>query len=113
MLQYFHAILSLSLTATSVFDAHDLVDFNDAKITADDQPVKAVAQNPATELGLQVAGTALGYHRVRSRGAITAGTKVISAAQGGVKAAVANSANPFATALTSAADGEFIDILIR
>lgn len=111
-MQYFHAILSLTATATSVFEAHDLVDFSDAKITADDMPVKGVAQAPAA-IGLDVALNALGIHRVRARGAITKGAKLISAAAGGVKVAGATPANVFATALTAAADGEFVEILIR
>lgn len=111
-MQYFHAILSLTATATSVFDAHDLVDFNDAKVTADDAPVKGVAQAPAS-IGLDVAVTVLGIHRVRARGAITKGAKLVSAAAGGVKVAGADPVNVFATALTAAADGEFVEILLR
>lgn len=111
-MQYFHAILPLTVTATSVFDAHDLLDFSDAKITADDAAVKGVAQAPAS-IGLDVAVTVLGIHRVRSRGAITKGAKLISAAAGGVKVAPGGAVNIFATALTAAADGEFVEILIR
>lgn len=111
-MQYFHSILSLTVTAASVFEAHDLLDFNDAKITADDMPVKGVAQAPAT-VGLDVAATALGFHRVRARGAIAKGAKLISAAAGGVKTAPGGAVNVFATALTAAADGEFVTILIR
>lgn len=112
-MQYFHAVLALTATATTVFAAFDLVGFNDEKITADDAPVKGVAQNPATEVGLDVALTALGFTRVRARGPITKGDKLISAAAGGVKKAGATPANSFATALTNAADGEFVTILIR
>ncbi|ANH04994.1 capsid cement protein [Shinella sp. HZN7] len=111
-MQYFHAILSLTATATSVFAAHDLVDFNDAKITTEDAAVKGVAQAPAT-IGLDVAVTAIGFHRVRASGVITKGAKLVSAAGGGVKVAGATPANVFATALTAAADGEFVEILIR
>lgn len=112
-MNYFHSILSLTLVATATFNADVCIGFNDAAITADDQPVKAIAQNPATEIGLAVAGTAIGFHRVKASGAILAGNKVISAANGGVKAAGGASVNMFATALTSAADGEFVEILIR
>ena len=51
--------------------------------------------------------------RVTAVGAITQGAKVVSAAAGGVQAAGATPANAFAFALTAAADGEFVDILIR
>lgn len=109
-MQTFNSIFSDTLIATTVFDAYDLVDYSDAKVTADDAPVKAVALNPATEVGLAVAGMLIGTVRVKAKGAITKGTKVISAAGGGVKAAVANSVNPFAVAHTDAADGEFVEI---
>lgn len=112
-MQFFHAVYSETLTPTTLFEAFDLVDFADAKITADDVAVKAVAQNPATEIGLPVAGLLIGTARVRARGAIVKGTKLISAAAGGVKAAAGGSANVFATALTDAADGEFVTILVR
>lgn len=112
-MQHFHSIYSDTATATTLFDAFDLVDFNDAKITADDAPVKGIAQNPATEIGLEVALTMIGTSRVRARGAITKGAKLISAAQGGVKVAAGGSVNVFAEALTAAADGEFVNILIR
>ena len=111
-MQYFNSIYSETITATTVFAAYDLVDFNDAKITADDAPVKAVAQNPATEVGLDVAGMKIGTVRVRARGAIAKGDKLISAAAGGVKTALANSANVFARALTTAADGQFVTIFV-
>lgn len=112
-MQFFHSIYSETLTATTLFDAFDLIDFNDAKITADDMPVKAMAQNPATEIGLNVAGMMIGTGRVRARGAIVKGDRLISAAAGGVKTAAADAANVFARALTDAADGEFVTILIR
>lgn len=112
-MQFFHSVYSETLTATTVFDAFDFVDFNDAKITADDVAVKAMAQNPATETGMAVAGMMIGTGRVRARGAITKGAKLITAAAGGVKVAAGGSVNVFAQALTDAADGEFVTILIR
>lgn len=113
MLQHSHSIYSDTLTASTLFEAFDLVDFNDAKITTDDAPVKAVALNPATEIGLEVAGLFIGTVQVRARGAITKGSRLISAAAGGVKVAGATPANVFSTALTAAADGELVTILIR
>ncbi|PYE87511.1 DUF2190 family protein [Phyllobacterium leguminum] len=112
-MQFFHSVLSDTITATTLFDAFDLVGYNDGKVTADDAPVKAVACNPATEIGLDVAGMLIGTARVRARGPVAKGDKLISAAAGGVKTAAAGSVNVFATALTSAADGEFVTILLR
>ena len=112
-MQHFHSVLSETLLATTTFEAFDFVDFNDAKITADDVAVKAMAQNPATEIGMAVAGMMIGTGRVRARGAITKGQKLITAAAGGVKAASGASVNPFAQALTDAADGAFVDFIIR
>ena len=112
-MRYFHSLLSLTVTATTLFAAADLVGFDDAKVTADDAPVKGIAQNPATELGLDVAVTAIGFDRVRANGVIAKGDRVISAATGGVKVAPVDAVNSFATALTAAANGEFVEILIR
>lgn len=112
-MQHFHSVFSDTLIATTTFEAFDFVDFNDAKITADDVAVKAMAQNPATEIGMAVAGMMIGTGRVRARGAITKGQKLITAAAGGVKAASGASVNAFAQALTDAADGAFVDFIIR
>lgn len=112
-MQFFHAVYAETITATTVFDAFDLVDYNDTKITADDVAVKAVALNPASEVGLDVAGLMIGPVRVRARGAIAKGDKVISAAAGGVKAAAGASVNSFARAMTAAADGEFVTIFVK
>ncbi|KJF67407.1 capsid cement protein [Rhizobium nepotum] len=112
-MQFFQDVLSLTATATTTFDAFDLVDFNDAKITTDDQPVKGVAKNPATEIGMDVSVLAIGVARVRARGVITKGAKLISAAAGGVKVAPPDAVNVFSEALTAAADNEFVSILVR
>ena len=112
-MQHFHSVLSETLLATTTFEAFDFVDFNDAKITADDVAVKAMAQNPATEIGMAVAGMIIGTGRDRARGALTKGKKLITAAAGGVKAASGASVNAFAQALTDAADGAFVDFIIR
>jgi len=112
-MQFFHSVFSDTITATTQFDAYDLVGFDDGKVTADDAPVKAVALNPATEVGLDVAGMMIGTVRIRARGAVTKGQKVVSAAAGGVKAAAADSVNAFARALTDAADGEFVTIFVK
>ena len=112
-MQFFQSVLSDTVTATTLFDAYDLIGFDDGKIIVDDAPVKGMALNPATELGLDVAAMLIGTGRVRARGVITKGAKLISASAGGVKAAPANAVNAFSVALTAAADGEFVSILIR
>lgn len=112
-MQFYQDVLSDTATATTLFDAFDLLDFNDAKVVADDAPVKGMAKHPATKIGLDVAVMLLGIGRVRARGAIAKGDKLVSAAAGGVKKAGATPVNVFASALTSAADGEFVTILIR
>lgn len=112
-MQHFQDILSLTTIPTTPWDAFDLVGFDDAKIVADDVAVKGVAKHPATEIGMPIAVVAIGTARVKAKGAIPKGSKLISAATGGVKVAGAGAANVFATALTAAADGEFLDILIR
>ena len=112
-MQHFYSVFSDTLIATTVFEAFDFVDFNDAKITADDAAVKAMALNPASEVGMAVSGMMIGTARVRARGAITKGQKLITAAAGGVKAAAGGSVNPFAQALSDAADGAFVNIIIR
>jgi len=112
-MQHFHSVFSDTLTASTVFDAFDFVDFSDAKITADDGAVKAMALNPATAVGMNVAGMMIGTARVRAKGAIAVGAKLITAATGGVKTAAVDSANVCARALTAAADGEFVTIFFN
>jgi len=112
-MQFFQDVLTDTVTATTVFDAFDLVGFDDGKVAADDAPVKGVAKHPATEVGMDIGVMLIGTARVRARGAIAKGAKLISAAAGGVKTAGATPANAFATALTAAADGEFVTILVR
>lgn len=112
-LQTYHNVLTVSTITTGLFSAYDLVGYAGAKVAADDAAVLGVALQPSTEVGQQIGVMALGIARVKAVGAITAGGKVVSAAAGGVKAAGGTPANAFATALTTAADGEYLDILIR
>mgnify|MGYP003626155109 CR=1 FL=1 len=112
-MQYFQDVLTLTVTATTVFDAFDLIGFDDGKITTNDAPVKGFAKHPATEVGMDVGVVVLGTGRVKAVGAIAKGALVKTAAAGGVQTAGAEPANPFARALTAAADGEFVTILIR
>lgn len=111
-MQFFQDVLTLTVTSTSVWGAYDLVGFSGAKIAADDAVVMGVAKHPNTVIGDAGAIMVLGTARVKAVGVITAGSRVISAAAGGVKTKGAG-VNDFATALTSAADGEFVTILIR
>jgi hypothetical protein len=82
-MQYVQSILALTAISTTVFEAFDFVGFDDAKVTADDAPVKGVALHPATEIGMPTAVMALGTARVRAKGAILKGAKLTSAATGG------------------------------
>ncbi|ARE40904.1 hypothetical protein RGUI_2763 [Rhodovulum sp. P5] len=114
-MQYFQDVLTVTVTATTgLFDAYDLIDFAGAKIVADDAAVLGVAKSPNTVIGDPAAVMVLGTARVAAVGAITAGTQVVTAAAGGVQAYDDQThSNPFAVALTTAADGEFVTILIR
>ena len=112
-LPYFQDVLTTSTVSTGLFSALDLIGYTGAKVAADDAPVLGVAKHPSTEVGQQIGVLVLGIARVKASGAIAAGAKVVSAASGGVKTGGATPANAFATALTAAADGEYLDILIR
>lgn len=111
-MQYFQDVLTLSTISTGLHEAYDLISYAGAKVAADDAAVMGVAKNPTTVIGDPIAVVVLGVARVKAVGAITAGQKVTSAAAGGVKY-LASPTNSFATALTTAADGEFVEILIR
>ena len=111
-MQYFQDVLTLSVTSTGLWDALDLVGPAGAKVTAADAPVLGVAKHPNTVVGDAGAVMVIGVARVKAVGAVTAGARIVSA-NGGVAAAGATPANAFATALTTAADGQFVDILIR
>jgi len=108
----FQNILTLTGIATVAVAAYQLVGFDDAPISADDAPVKGVAQNPAA-IGDAFGVNALGTAQVKAVGTIAKGDRLMSADNAGVKKVSADPANAFATALTSAADGELVEILIR
>ena len=59
MLRTYHSVLTLTATMTATCNAGDLVGFDNAPITAADQPVKGIAQVPATEAGLDIGLAAL------------------------------------------------------
>ncbi|TKD17951.1 hypothetical protein FBT96_12470 [Rhodobacter capsulatus] len=114
MIRSYHAILTLTASVTAICSAGDLIGFDDAPITVANTPVKGVAQYPATEVGMPIAVTAAGTETVTAKATIVKGDQLCSATGGGVrKAVVGTDANIFATALTAAAAGELVQILIR
>ena len=112
-MQYMTDILTVSIPTTGQFAGYDLVNLAGAKVAADDAPVLGVAKHPNTVIGDFAGIMVIGTARLRARGVITAGATVVSAAAGGVKTGGATPANPIGMALAAAADGEFVDILIR
>lgn len=114
MIRSYHSILTLTASAPALCSAGDLIGFDDAPITVANTPVKGVAQYPATEVGMAIAVTAAGTETVTAKATIVKGDPLCSATDGGVrKAVVGADANIFATALTAAAAGELVQILIR
>ncbi len=107
------SLLSISVAAIAVVGAYKCVGFDDAEINADDAPVKGVSMNPADKAGDLIAVEVLGTVQVAASGVVAAGDSLVSAIGGGVKKAPADPSNVFAKALTSAADGELVEILIR
>lgn len=113
-MQHFVDVLTATVPATTgLFDAYDLVGFTGAKVITEDAPVLGMAKHPNTVIGDPAAVMAIGIGRGKAVGAITVGAKLVSAVGGGVKVAGATPANVFATALSAAADGEFVNYLIR
>ena len=112
-MQYFQDVLTITMPTTDLFEAFDLVSPAGARVAGADAPVLGVAKHPNTVIGDFSAVMVLGTARVRAVGAIAVGNKLVSAAAGGVQAAGADPANAFAIALNDAADGGFVDILIR
>lgn len=111
-MQYLMDVFSDTSTVATDVEAFDLIGYNDSKVTADDAPVKGVVKNPA-KAGEDTGVMMIGGARVRARGPVAKGDKLISAAAGGVKTAGAGAANVFARALTDAADGAFVKIFVR
>ena len=112
-MQHFHVILTVTVQSTGTFEAMDLIGYGGARVAAADAPVLGVAKSPNTVIGDYAAVMTIGVARVRAAGIVTVGAKLVSAAAGGVQVAGGTPANAFATALTAAAAGEFVDILIR
>ena len=110
---HFHDILTVTVQSTGTFEAMDLIGYGGARVAAADAPVLGVAKSPNTVIGDYAAVMTIGVARVRAAGIVTVGAKLVSAAAGGVQVAGGTPANAFATALTAAAAGEFVDILIR
>lgn len=110
-MQTFNDILSSSFVSGGVFDAYDLVGWDDQKIAANDAKVKCVAKSPSTAAGQDYAGMLAGIARVKAASAIAAGgTALVTAAAGGVKPRTGEEANVFAVALHPAAANAFVDI---
>lgn len=112
-MQHFNSVLSDTIVASGTFDAYQAVGFDDAQIATEDAAVKAISLNPATVDGMAVAGMLIGTVQMVADGAISAGDRVSTSATAGSVTVVATPANDFATALTSAADGENVTLLIR
>lgn len=112
-MQYFQDVLTVTVPTTGLFDAFDLIGYDGAKIAADDAPVLGVAKHPNTVVGDLSGVVVMGVAKVRAVGVIAAGANLVSAAAGGVKDDAGAGVNVFATALTAAADGAFVEILIR
>ena len=112
-MHHFVDALTATVTTTGLFAAYDLIGFNGAKVTTEDAPVLGMAKSPCTVIGDPTAVMVIGIGRAKATGAVTAGAKLVSAVGGGVKVAGATPANVFATALSAAADGEFVTYLIR
>lgn len=112
-MHYMTDILTVTTTTTGLFEAYDLIGFNGAKATTADAMILGVAKHPNTVIGDLAGVMVLGTARVRAAGVIAVGDKLVSAAAGGVQTATGTPANVFATALTAAAAGGFVDILIR
>ncbi len=111
-MQFIQDVLTHTVITTGTFEAYDLVGFGGAKITTTDADVLGVARSPNTVIGDPAPVMVSGIARVKAVGSISAGGKVVSAVPGGVQAQGAGT-KPFAVALSSAADGEFVTILIR
>lgn len=110
-MQTFNDVLSASFISGGVFAAYDLIGWNDQKIAGNDAKVKCVAKSPATAAGQDYAGMLCGIARVKAAAALAAaGTPLVSAAAGGVKARAGEEENVFAVNLAPAAAGAFVDI---
>ena len=110
----FTDVLTVTVPVTTgLFEAYDLISFTGAKVITEDAPVLGMAKLPNTVVGDPAAVMAIGVGRAKAVGAVTVGAKLISAVGGGVKIAGATPVNAFATALSAAADGEFVTYLIR
>jgi hypothetical protein len=112
-MQFYIDVLSLTCVSAGVWEAYDLIGFDDLKVTTADAPVKGFAKSPSTSAGQSVSVVVIGMVRVKAVGAITRGQRVVSAAAGGVQFGGATPANAFGRALTTAADGEFVDVLLN
>ena len=91
-------------------EAYDLVNFADQAITTNDEPVKGFALSPA-KAGEHFGVVLIGTCEAKASGAINAGDKLCTAADGKVKKAASTAKNVFGKALTTGGDGEYIRYL--
>lgn len=117
-MQTFNDIISASFVSGGVFDAYDLVGWNDQKIAARDARVKCVAKSPSTAAGQDYAGMLAGLARMKAVAAIAAAGTDLVADAGGVRPKgsvvvgenTVHDENVFAVALHPAAENAFVDI---
>jgi hypothetical protein len=112
-MNFYIDVLSLTCVSAGVWEAYDLIGFDNLKVTAADVPVKGLAKSPSTAAGQSVAVVVIGSIRVKAVGAITAGQRVVSAAAGGVQFGGATPANPIGRAVNTVADGEFVEVIFN
>lgn len=110
--QVFQDILTRTVISTSLWDAYDRIGFDGAKVTADDAPVLGPAKHPNTVIGDPGAVMVIGTAQAKAVGVITAGARLVSAV-GGVRVFdPEEDTNPFAIALTTAANGQLVTYLL-
>lgn len=106
---FYQDIATHTAISTGVFETNECIAFTGARVTVADTPVMGVSKAPNTVIGDAVAVMPLCIARVRAVGAITAGQRVVSAANGGVQAQGAG-VNPCGRALTTAAGDDFVTV---
>ena len=104
-------LLTLNVTAAGAITRGKCVGFDGIQVAADDAAVLGQAltdQVTGKEVAVQVMGVAV----FRGDGAIARGARVMSSADGDVKAAGATPANAIGRALNASADQEFVRVLL-
>jgi hypothetical protein len=112
MLKTFQSILEVTAIASASLEAYDLVGFDGAPVPGADASVFGFALSPAED-GDAFAVVPIGIIRIKASGAISAGQAVATVDAKTVKGVLADAASRFGIALTTAADGDYLDILIK